>query len=108
MKSAGFALFLSPLLTMPAFAGALNVDDKPIVVAESADVRIGGVGVGVGERRQHGLYMTRMAMVFTDAKEANHPLIFANDSFLSLAEYDREEVLGQRISLAVRPGDFDR
>jgi two-component sensor histidine kinase len=32
---------------------------------------------------------TRMAMVFTDAKEANHPLIFANDSFLSLAGYDR-------------------
>src|SRR6202166_999144 len=24
---------------------------------------------------------TRMATVFTDAKEANHPLIFANDSF---------------------------
>jgi hypothetical protein len=37
-----------------------------------------------------------MAMVFTDAKEANHPLIFANDSFLSLAGYGREEVLGQR------------
>jgi PAS domain S-box-containing protein len=36
-----------------------------------------------------------MAMVFTDAKGANHPLIFANDSFLSLAGYDREEVLGQ-------------
>jgi PAS domain S-box-containing protein len=34
-------------------------------------------------------------MVFTDAKEANHPLIFANDSFLSLAGYDRDEVLGQ-------------
>ena len=27
---------------------------------------------------------TRMAMVFTDAKELNHPFIFANDSFLSL------------------------
>ena len=27
---------------------------------------------------------TRMAMVFTDAKEPNHPFIFANDSFLSL------------------------
>ena len=40
---------------------------------------------------------TRMAMVFTDAKEANHPLIFANDSFLSLAGYDREEVLGQSL-----------
>jgi PAS domain S-box-containing protein len=38
---------------------------------------------------------TRMAMVFTDAKEANHPLIFANDSFLSLTGYDREELLGQ-------------
>jgi PAS domain S-box-containing protein len=38
---------------------------------------------------------TRMAMVFTDAKAANHPLIFANDSFLSLSGYDREEVLGQ-------------
>src|SRR5450759_2888499 len=38
---------------------------------------------------------TRMAMVFTDAKEPNHPLIFANDSFLSLAGYDRKEVLGQ-------------
>lgn len=39
---------------------------------------------------------TRMAMVFTDAKEPNHPLIFANDSFLSLAGYGREEVLGRR------------
>ena len=38
---------------------------------------------------------TRMAMVFADAREANHPLIFANDSFLSLAGYGREEVLGQ-------------
>ena len=25
---------------------------------------------------------TRMAMVFTDAKEPGHPIIFANDSFL--------------------------
>jgi PAS domain S-box-containing protein len=49
---------------------------------------------------------TRMAMVFTDAKEANHPLIFANDSFLSLAGYDREEVLGQSFDfLMVRPAD---
>ena len=49
---------------------------------------------------------TRMAMVFTDAKEANHPLIFANDSFLSLTGYDREEVLGQRFDfLTARPAD---
>jgi len=51
---------------------------------------------------------TRMAMVFTDAKEANHPLIFANDSFLSLAGYDREEVLGQSFDFLLgRPADSD-
>ncbi|UXN57881.1 HWE histidine kinase domain-containing protein [Phyllobacterium zundukense] len=38
---------------------------------------------------------TRMAMVFTNAKEPGNPIIFANDSFLSLTEYDRDEVLGQ-------------
>jgi hypothetical protein len=58
-----FALFLVPLLTMPVFGGSLNVGDKPMVVAEGTDVRIGGVRVGVGERhrqRDHpgaGLYM---------------------------------------------------
>ena len=38
---------------------------------------------------------TRMAMVFTDAREDDNPIIFANDSFLSLTGYGREEVLGQ-------------
>ena len=38
---------------------------------------------------------TRMAMVFTDAREADNPIIFANDAFLSLTGYDRKEVLGQ-------------
>jgi PAS domain S-box-containing protein len=47
-----------------------------------------------------------MAMVFTDAKEFNHPLIFANDSFLSLAGYDRQQVLGQSFEfLMARPND---
>jgi PAS domain S-box-containing protein len=49
---------------------------------------------------------TRMAMIFTDAKEANHPLIFANDSFLFLTGYDREEILGQSFDfLMARPTD---
>jgi PAS domain S-box-containing protein len=49
---------------------------------------------------------TRMAMVFTDAKEPNHPLIFANDAFLSLIGYGREEVLGQSFDfLMVRAPD---
>jgi PAS domain S-box-containing protein len=38
---------------------------------------------------------TRMAMVFTDAKEATNPIVFANDSFLSLTGFDRAEILGQ-------------
>ena len=62
MKYAVFGLFLVPILTMPAFAGSLNVGDKPIVVAEDVDVRIGGVGVAVGESHRHrdtnGLYMS--------------------------------------------------
>ena len=38
---------------------------------------------------------TRMAMVFTDATEPHNRIIFANDSFLSLTGYNREEVLGK-------------
>ena len=38
---------------------------------------------------------TRMAMVFTDAKESDHPIIFANDAFLSLSGYDRDECLAR-------------
>ena len=49
---------------------------------------------------------TRMAMVFTDAKDSNHPLIFANDSFLSLAGYSRKEVLGQSFDFLLgRPAE---
>jgi PAS domain S-box-containing protein len=49
---------------------------------------------------------TRMAMVFTDAKESNHPLIFANDSFLSLAGYSRKEIVGQSFDILLgRPAE---
>ncbi len=49
---------------------------------------------------------TRMAMVFTDAKEPGHPIIFANDSFLDLTGYTREEVLGQDFNfLLAHAGD---
>lgn len=49
---------------------------------------------------------TRMAMVFTDAKESSHPLIFANDSFLSLAGYSRKEIVGQSFDILLgRPAD---
>jgi PAS domain S-box-containing protein len=48
---------------------------------------------------------TRMAMVFTDAKESDDPIVFANASFLALTGYDREEVLGQKFNFLVADGD---
>jgi PAS domain S-box-containing protein len=47
---------------------------------------------------------TRMAMVFTDAKELDHPIIFANDAFLSLSGYDRKEVLGHSFNFMMARG----
>src|ERR1700688_1585805 len=47
---------------------------------------------------------TRMAMVFTDATKPEYPIIFANDSFLSLTGYDREEVLGKSFNFLMAHG----
>ncbi len=47
---------------------------------------------------------TRMAMVFTDATEPQNPIIFANDSFLSLIGYVREEVLGKSFNFLMAHG----
>jgi PAS domain S-box-containing protein len=47
---------------------------------------------------------TRMAMVFTDAKEPENPIIFANRAFLSLFGYGREEVLGHSFNSLMARG----
>ncbi|MGO4566794.1 HWE histidine kinase domain-containing protein [Rhizobium sp. 2YAF20] len=47
---------------------------------------------------------TRMAMVFTDAKELANPIIFANNAFLDLTGYSREEVLGQSFNFLMARG----
>jgi PAS domain S-box-containing protein len=47
---------------------------------------------------------TRMAMVFTDATKPDNPIIFANDSFLFLTGYDREEVLGKSFNFLMAHG----
>jgi PAS domain-containing protein len=36
---------------------------------------------------------TRMAMVFADAKQVDNPIIFANDAFLALTGYPRDEAI---------------
>ena len=45
-----------------------------------------------------------MAMVFTDAKHAGNPIIFANDSFVALSGYTREEILGQQFNFLLAHG----
>jgi PAS domain S-box-containing protein len=47
---------------------------------------------------------TRMAMVFTDAKEPDNPIIFANDAYLFLTGYDRKEVLGKSFNFLMVQG----
>jgi PAS domain S-box-containing protein len=48
---------------------------------------------------------TRMAMVFTDARDPYNPIVFANDSFLTLSGFNRAELLGQRFNSLLARGD---
>lgn len=51
---------------------------------------------------------TRMPMIFTDAREADNPIIFANDSFLKLTGYDRAELLAHPFNfLLASPDDAE-
>ena len=48
---------------------------------------------------------TRMPMAFTDAQVHGQPIIFANDSFLELTGYEREEILGERFNRLLAGGN---
>src|ERR1700720_3240704 len=69
-------------------------------ITKKSDQQKGAEAVVEGFRKHLGPFVvaaetTRMAMVFTDAAKPDNPIIFANDSFLSLTGYAREEGLGK-------------
>src|SRR6478735_10918510 len=60
-------------------------------------------------RNEHGPFVvaahtTRVPMLFTNAKNANNPIIFANDSLLVLSGFTRSELVGQNFKFLMAPG----
>lgn len=45
-----------------------------------------------------------MPMVITDPRQADNPIVFANDAFLKLTGYDRHEILGRNCRFLQGPG----
>ena len=71
---------------------------------EAAEADVGGF------ERARGPFVvaaetTRMPMVFTDAKAADNPIIFANQAFLQLTGYDEQEALSQSFDFLMMPDD---
>src|ERR1700686_4305465 len=80
----------------------------PEIVIKSETQKVGEAKVD-GFRSDLGPFVlaaetTRMAMLFTDAKEPGNPIIFANNAFLDLTGYAREEVLGQSFNFLMARG----
>ncbi len=47
---------------------------------------------------------TRMAMLFTNAKEDSNPIVYANQAFLDMTGWDRDEVLGESFNSLMARG----
>ena len=50
---------------------------------------------GVDDPFSAAIRATRMSMIVADATQADNPIIFANDAFLKLTGYARDEVIGR-------------
>ena len=59
---------------------------------------------GVGDPFAAAIRAARMAMIVTDAHQPDHPIIFANDAFLALTGYQRDEVIGRNCRFLQGPG----
>jgi PAS domain S-box-containing protein len=59
---------------------------------------------GVGDPFAAAIRAARMAMIVTDAHQPDNPIIFANDAFLALTGYHRDEVIGRNCRFLQGPG----
>lgn len=50
---------------------------------------------GKGDPFAAAIRATRMSMIITDPRRPDNPIVFANDAFLRLTGYERQEVLGK-------------
>lgn len=50
---------------------------------------------GVGDPYAAAIRHTRMPIIITDPRQDDHPIVFANDAFLQLTGYARDEVIGR-------------
>ena len=64
-------------------------------------------GTGKGDPFAAAIRATRMPMIITDPRQPENPIVFANEAFVTLTGYTREEVLGQNCRFLQGP-DTDR
>jgi PAS domain S-box-containing protein len=50
---------------------------------------------GKGDPFAAAIRATRMAMIVTDPRRADNPIVFVNDAFLRLTGYERDEIMGR-------------
>ena len=61
-------------------------------------------GTGKGDPFAAAIRATRMPMIITDPKQDDNPIVFANDAFVKLCGYSREELLGTNCRFLQGPG----
>jgi PAS domain S-box-containing protein len=62
---------------------------------------------GKGDPFAAAIRATRMAMIITDPRREDNPIVFVNDAFLRLSGYSRDEVIGNNCRFLQGP-DTDR
>ncbi len=64
--------------------------------ARASDLGSGGIiADGNGDPFTAAFRAARMAMLITDPRQSDHPIIFVNDAFTALTGYERDEVIGR-------------